>query len=155
MQIFRTLMTSRIYGWTVDSVHALNLIDVVFAKDTAVRGAWIYHGGRSTMQKHHSTSENNGFFSRVYEIVARIPEGKVVSYGQIARMLGAPRAARQVGWAMRHCPDELPWQRVVRDDGTIAGGGYADLRRMLLSGEGIQFLSNGTIDMKHYRWNGK
>ena len=40
MQIFRTLMTSRIYGWTVDSVHALNLIDVVFAKDTAVRGAW-------------------------------------------------------------------------------------------------------------------
>ena len=40
MQIFRTLMTSRIYGWTVDSVHALNLIDVVFAKDTAVRSAW-------------------------------------------------------------------------------------------------------------------
>ena len=40
MQIFRTLMTSRIYGWTVDSVHALNLIDVVFVKDTAVRGAW-------------------------------------------------------------------------------------------------------------------
>lgn len=40
MQIFRILMTSRIYGWTVDSVHALNLIDVVFAKDTAVRDAW-------------------------------------------------------------------------------------------------------------------
>ena len=37
-------------------------------------------------------------------------------------MLGAPLAARQVGWAMRRCPDELPWQRVIREDGTIAGG---------------------------------
>ena len=47
-------------------------------------------------------------------------------------MLGAPLAARQVGWAMRRCPDELPWQRVIREDGTIAGGEYAPLRRAML-----------------------
>lgn len=50
----------------------------------------------------------SAFFDRVYEIVGQIPYGKVVSYGQIAWMVGAPRAARQVGWAMRHCPDGLP-----------------------------------------------
>ena len=54
-----------------------------------------------------------GFFDEVYRIVARIPHGKVASYGQIARLLGRPGAARQVGWAMRHCPGGLPWQRVV------------------------------------------
>lgn len=40
MQIFKTLMTARIYGWTVDSVHALNIIDIVFAEDEKVRNAW-------------------------------------------------------------------------------------------------------------------
>ncbi|MDR0424709.1 MAG: MGMT family protein, partial [Clostridiales Family XIII bacterium] len=53
-----------------------------------------------------------GFFDMVYEIVGTIPYGKVLSYGQIAQMLGRPRAAREVGRAMRYCPDHLPWQRV-------------------------------------------
>ena len=61
----------------------------------------------------------SSFFASVYALVAQIPPGFVVSYGQLARMLGAPRAARQVGWAMRRCPDALPWQRVVRADGSI------------------------------------
>ena len=81
-----------------------------------------------------------GFFQAVYEIVAQIPRGYVVSYGQIARLLGSPRAARQVGWAMRQCPDELPWHRVVMSDGSIAGGGWSDLRRALLEDEGVPFL---------------
>ena len=66
-------------------------------------------------------AEAPSFFASVYALVAQIPPGFVASYGQLARMLGAPRAARQVGWAMRCCPDELPWQRVIREDGTIAG----------------------------------
>ena len=94
-------------------------------------------------------------FSRVYEIVARIPEGRVASYGQIALMLGQPRGARQVGWAMRACPDGLPWQRVVRNNGEIAGGGYAEVRRALLEGEGIAFLPDGRIDMEKCRWRGE
>ena len=93
-----------------------------------------------------------GFFQAVYEIVAQIPRGYVVSYGQIARLLGSPRAARQVGWAMRQCPDELPWHRVVMSDGSIAGGGWAELRRALLEEEGVPFLPDGRVDMARCRW---
>ena len=93
-----------------------------------------------------------GFFQEVYAIVAQIPRGSVVSYGQIARLLGEPRAARQVGWALRRCPDALPWQRVVKDDGSIAGGGWSELRRALLEGEGVPFLPDGRVDMARCRW---
>ena len=99
-----------------------------------------------------SEEKKNSFFEEVYKVVARIPAGKVMSYGQIARVLGAPRAARQVGWAMRRCSDALPWQRVVRADGSIAGGGYAALRRALLEGEGIPFTADGRVDMARCAW---
>lgn len=95
------------------------------------------------------------FSARVYFVVARIPRGQVVSYGQIALMLGVPRGARQVGWAMRHCPDGLPWQRVVKADGAIAGGGYAAARRAMLEAENVIFLPDGRVDMKKCRWNGE
>ena len=52
----------------------------------------------------------NAFYQQVYDIVSQIPRGKVVSYGQIARLLCRPRAAREVGRAMRFCPPDLPWQ---------------------------------------------
>jgi len=92
----------------------------------------------------------NPFFEQVYAIVERIPRGKVASYGQIAWMLGRPRSARAVGWAMRHCPENLPWQRVVKADGNITGGSYAESRKELLISEGITFLPDGRIDMKIY-----
>ncbi|MCL2421540.1 MAG: MGMT family protein [Defluviitaleaceae bacterium] len=88
------------------------------------------------------------FFKQVYEVVERIPYGKVVSYGQIAWALGSPRAARQVGWAMRHCPEHLPWQRVVKADGTITGGMFAEIRKGMLESEGVTFLPDGRVDMK-------
>ena len=84
--------------------------------------------------------------------MAQIPRGRVVSYGQIARLLGSPRAARQVGWAMRQCPEELPWQRVIMSDGSIAGGGWSELRRALLEEEGVPFLPDGRVDMARCRW---
>ena len=90
----------------------------------------------------------NPFFKQVYAIVERIPYGKVVSYSQIAWMLGRPRGARQVGWAMRHCPEHLPWQRVVMADGTIAGGVHAAVRKGILEAEGVTFLPDGRVDMK-------
>ena len=93
-----------------------------------------------------------GFFERVYEIVRQIPEGKLISYGEIARLLGAPGCARQVGWAMRVCPEDLPWQRVVKADGSIAGGGFAELRRAKLVEEGVSFLPDGRADMARCRW---
>ena len=94
----------------------------------------------------------NSFFEQVYAIVAQIPHGKVVSYGQIARMLGAPRSARVVGWAMRQCPEGLPWQRVVMADGSVTGGLFADLRRELLAAEGVAFLPDGRVDMAACGW---
>ena len=93
-----------------------------------------------------------GFFEQVYDIVRQIPEGKLISYGEIARLLGAPGAARQVGWAMRACPEDLPWQRVVKADGSIAGGGFAELRRAKLVEEGVSFLPDGRADMARCRW---
>ena len=75
-----------------------------------------------------NSEPENGFFQQVYDIVAQIPKGQALSYGQIAQMLGRPRAARMVGWAMRRCPEELPWHRVVKADGSIAGGGQSELR---------------------------
>ena len=94
----------------------------------------------------------NPFFTQVYGVVEQIPFGRVVSYGQIARMLGRPRAAREVGWAMRCCPNHLPWQRVVMADGAITGGQYAELRKALLEAEGVALLADGRVDMKACRW---
>ena len=96
----------------------------------------------------------NLFYQQVYDIVAQVPSGKVVSYGQIARMLGRPRAAREIGRAMRICPDGLPWQRVVMQDGAIAGGGFAQLQQAMLEAEGVGFLPDGQVDMMSFRWGG-
>ena len=96
-----------------------------------------------------------GFFPAVYEVVRQIPRGRVMSYGQIARLLGFPRAARQVGWAMRRSPNGLPWQRVVRADGSIAVGVDGGVCRALLEAEGVLFLPDGRVDMRACRWNGK
>ena len=96
--------------------------------------------------------QTEGCYARVYALVGQIPPVRVVSYGQIAWALGAPRMARQVGWAMRCCPDELPWQRVIREDGTIAGGEYAPLRRAMLEAEGVPFTQDGRVAIDRCRW---
>ncbi|MCD7953333.1 MAG: MGMT family protein [Synergistaceae bacterium] len=97
----------------------------------------------------------DSFFDRVYRLVKKIPRGKVASYGQIAWMLDSPRAARQVGWAMCRSPKGLPWQRVVRADGSIAGGVDGAACSALLNAEGVVFLPDGRVDMRACRWNGK
>ncbi|MCL2512595.1 MAG: MGMT family protein [Oscillospiraceae bacterium] len=94
----------------------------------------------------------NPFYAQVYAITAQIPCGRVMSYGQIARILGKPRAAREVGRAMRICPPGLPWQRVVMADGQVTGGAYAYMRKELLEAEGVHFLPDGRVDMDACRW---
>ena len=96
----------------------------------------------------------NQFFKQVYGIVENIPYGKVISYGEIARLLGQPGAARIVGWAMRCCPENMPWQRVVMADGSITGGVYAEIRRARLEAEGVEFLPDGRVDMAASQWLG-
>ena len=92
------------------------------------------------------------FFERVYATVELIPHGMVMSYGQIAALLGNPRGARSVGWAMSSCSEKLPWHRVVKSDGSITGGHWAELRRERLIDEGVEFLIDGRVNMETACW---
>ncbi len=96
-----------------------------------------------------------GFFERVYRLVRLVPPGKVTSYGAIARMLGNPRAARTVGWALHGLPhgSDVPWQRVVNSRGRISTG-PAGLQRTLLEAEGVEFDSGGRVDWERFGWEG-
>ena len=97
-----------------------------------------------------------GVYKRVYEVVARVPYGKVVTYGQIARHLGLPKGARLVGWAMRRCPGELPWHRVVNAQGGLSAGahpGHRPLQRALLEDEGVSFGPDGRVDLATFGWD--
>ena len=100
------------------------------------------------------SASNSGFFEEVYRIVSNIPEGSVMTYGMIAAMLGRPRAARIVGYAMHDAPSDrnLPSHRVVNKEGrqspdSIFGEG---IQRRMLEAEGITFLENGCIDMDRH-----
>jgi methylated-DNA-protein-cysteine methyltransferase-like protein len=98
------------------------------------------------------------FFEQVYLVVKRIPPGRVATYGQIARLLGRPRAARTVGWALRAVPADsgVPWQRVINSRGTISTGrgDGPPVQRFLLEEEGIVFDEAGRIDLAVYGWQG-
>lgn len=101
--------------------------------------------------------KEKGFFKKVYEIVAQIPEGKVATYGGIGRKLGYPRGAKVVGWAMRSVSDglNLPCHRVVKATGELAPGhvfGDVEIQKAMLMAEGITFRKDGTIDMEKHLW---
>jgi methylated-DNA-protein-cysteine methyltransferase-like protein len=96
-------------------------------------------------------------YAPIYNMVAAIPHGRVATYGQIAHMIGRPRAARQVGYALAAAPAELklPWHRVVNARGEISPrrkAGYDEFQRILLEDEGIVFDSVGRIALACYQW---
>jgi methylated-DNA-protein-cysteine methyltransferase-like protein len=97
------------------------------------------------------------FCKRVYEIAAQIPAGKVMTYGQIAALLDAPRAAREVGRAMAITPVELhiSCHRVVNKSGAMAPGyvfGGAEKQRAMLEQEGVTFKADDCINMAKHLW---
>lgn len=101
--------------------------------------------------------EREGFFERVYEVVQQIPEGMVATYGQIAKLVGEPRKARYVGYALHSNPrpGEIPCHRVVFADGRLASGfafGGEGVQRRLLEDEGIAFLDDTHVDLEACRW---
>lgn len=97
------------------------------------------------------------FRSKVLELVVRIPEGQVATYGQIARLAGHARAARQVGMVLYGLSEEdaqrVPWQRVINAKGGISTYkvGSGELQRVLLEAEGIVFGADGTCDLSRYQ----
>jgi methylated-DNA-protein-cysteine methyltransferase-like protein len=99
----------------------------------------------------------NRFHHAVYRVVRRIPRGQVATYGQVAAILGVPRAARAVGGAMRSCPPNLPWHRVVNARGAIslrANIGGMVTQRILLEHEGVP-VRRGAVSLARYRWPGR
>lgn len=96
------------------------------------------------------------FFENVYKIIRQIPQGKVATYGQIAKLAGSPKAARAVGMCMKINPDapRTPCHRVVAADGNLTGysanGGIKTKKEMLVK-EGVYF-KEGKIDLSRSLW---
>lgn len=102
--------------------------------------------------------EQVNFYTRVYALVCQVPYGRVVTYGQIAALLGSPHAARAVGYALRALPygSEVPWHRVINHAGQISLRHPADgprLQRVLLEAEGIMFGPEDCVNLRRYRWH--
>jgi methylated-DNA-protein-cysteine methyltransferase related protein len=90
----------------------------------------------------------------VYGLVRRVPAGQVVTYGQVAALLGRPRSARAVGGAMLRCPEDVPWHRVVNAQGGISRRRHAGsmlTQRIRLEQEGVR-LRRGRVPLARYRW---
>jgi methylated-DNA-protein-cysteine methyltransferase-like protein len=100
------------------------------------------------------TPTSDHTYARIWRVVARIPRGKVTSYGTIARLSGFPTQPRMAGYALHGLPDgiDIPWHRVVNARGQISlPGERGALQKELLEREGVMF-SRNTIDMKRYGW---
>lgn len=101
---------------------------------------------------------NPGTYTRIYDVVRRIPRGRVATYGQIAGLAGLAGHARQVGYAMSALEDgtRVPWHRVInargeisqRSDPTAGDNG----QRERLRAEGIVFDEDGRVSLAKYRW---
>ncbi len=103
-----------------------------------------------------SMSDRERRMRRIWETVQDIPAGSVANYAQIAEIAGIPRGARQVGYALRHAPDDvrLPWHRVITASGRLAFDPNSDAfkrQRARLEAESVPVI-DGRVDMKIYRW---
>lgn len=98
--------------------------------------------------------DTNSFRDTVYEIVAAIPKGRVMTYGDIAGLAGHPYAARQVGGMAHFGPTDLPWHRVVNRLGDCAAGYYGGKagHQAALEAEGFEVSEFRIVDFEERRW---
>jgi methylated-DNA-protein-cysteine methyltransferase-like protein len=102
--------------------------------------------------------DDPGYRELVYRLVLRIPRGRVMSYGLVARVLGAGYDARAVGNIMHATPDDgrsIPWHRVINSQGRCSTAGLTlppDLQQRLLEAEGIIFNDKGRCEIEKYLW---
>lgn len=99
-------------------------------------------------------------FEKIYRLVLRIPRGRVMTYGQIARLLEERYSPRLVGWAMHATPKDernIPWHRVINSSGAISTGrvilAEPDRQRLMLEAEGVLFDARGHCDLGVYQWS--
>jgi methylated-DNA-protein-cysteine methyltransferase-like protein len=98
---------------------------------------------------------SRGYRERVFEIVRRIPSGRVMTYGQLAEILGEGYTARTVGFVMHSADQTVPWQRVINAQGACSTGRVIvppDLQQRMLVSEGVVFNEKGRCDLARYRW---
>jgi methylated-DNA-protein-cysteine methyltransferase-like protein len=104
-------------------------------------------------------NQDDGFFSRVYEVTRLIPYGRVTSYGAIARYLGTAGSSRMVGWAMNNAHnlnDYVPAHRVVNRNGILTGKHHfpgTGMMQELLQNEGITVEDDGIVDFEKFFWD--
>ncbi|HXD29615.1 MAG TPA: MGMT family protein [Pyrinomonadaceae bacterium] len=92
---------------------------------------------------------------RVYKLVARIPRGKVMTYGQLAAILGEGYTPRTVGFVMHSAEGDLPWHRVINAQGACSTGGLllpTNKQQLMLEREGVKFDERGRCDLQRYAW---
>ena len=99
-------------------------------------------------------------FEKIYRLVLRIPRGRVMTYGQIARLLEDRYSPRLVGWAMHATPKDernIPWHRVINSRGAVSTGrvilAEPDRQRLMLEAEGVVFDERGHCDLSVYQWS--
>ena len=99
-----------------------------------------------------------GFHERVYQVVALVPAGALTTYGDVATILGSPRVARQVGWALAALPvtrAEVPWHRVINAQGAVSFKGdvvRATRQAELLARDGVEPAANGKYPLRELRY---
>lgn len=99
-------------------------------------------------------------YQRIYAIVRQIPPGQVATYGQVAELVGLVGKPRLVGYALYRVDmttDDVPWQRVINAKGEVSQSplrnGTDYIQRAMLEDEGIEFDSQGRIDLSQYKWH--
>ena len=94
------------------------------------------------------------FADLIYDYVAMIPSGRVMTYGQLAALAGSPRAARQVGGVAHFGPEGLPWHRVVNKHGGLALGYHGGrlAQAAALEAEGVEVHADGNVDITNLIW---
>ncbi len=104
----------------------------------------------------HFVQSTKTFRERVLDVIANIPQGRVMTYGQLAEVAGMPRHARAVGDILHglSLETDLPWWRVINSSGKISTYkvGTGELQRGLLEREAVQFDANGKLKLEKYRW---
>ncbi len=114
----------------------------------------------ASAKKEKSTVGFERVFEQIYRLVLRIPAGRVMTYGQIARLLDERYSPRLVGWAMHATPKDernIPWHRVINSRGATSTGRLIlhepDMQRLLLENEGVIFNDKAVCDLRVFQWS--